>query len=508
MKRTVILTILDGWGIGSRDTSNPIHLVNPEHINSIKRGFPIGSLQASGISVGLPWGEEGNSEVGHLNLGAGKVLYQYYPKISIAIQEGTFFENQPLKKAFEHAKKNGSAVNILGLLGTGNVHSSFEHLQALLEFAKKEHVEKINLHLFTDGVDSAPQSAKELLAKLPRHTLASLSGRFFSMDRDNHWDRVEKAYRVLLGQGPITENIDTHIAETYDRNMSDEFIEPVLIGPDNRGIKDNDAIIFFDFRSDRIRQLSAAFIQKDFTYFHITPLKNCYIVTMARYSEAQGVPVAFEPDSIENPLGKVLADNNKTQFRIAESEKYPHITYFFNGTREKPFPGEFRLLIPSRRIGHLEEDPTMMAGEITNRAIEAIQEGIYDFILINYANSDMLAHTGNMGACKEAIRIIDDEVSKLAQHALARDAVLLITSDHGNMERVIDPYTGIPETKHNPNPVPVYLIAKEFARQNSDEKIHAAEKETIGILADIAPTLLHILGIPAPSVMTGRNLLA
>lgn len=507
MKRTIILAIVDGWGIGLHDGSNPIHLINPEHINTIKKSFPIGALQASGISVGLPWGEEGNSEVGHLSLGAGKVLYQYYPKISIAIQDKSFFENKALKQAFDHAKQNNSAVNILGLIGTGNVHSSFDHLVALLQFAEQEGIARVNLHLFADGVDSAPQSVQEMLAKLPPQYLASLSGRFFAMDRDNHWDRTEKAYRVLVGEGPQVENLEAYITSTYERGVSDEYIEPALVGAENKGIKDNDAIIFFDFRSDRIRQIASAFIQKGFNYFRTKPLQNLYIVTMARYNETFETPVAFEPDTVENPLAKILADNNKTQIRIAESEKYPHITYFFNGTKEKPYPGEFRLLIPSKRIGHLEEDPAMMATEITNRAIEAIQEGIYDFMLINYANSDMLAHTGNLSACKEAVKIIDAEIGKLMQAALAHDAVMIITSDHGNMERVVDPYTGVPETKHNPNPVPVYLIGKEFARQNSDEKIQNSEKETIGILADVAPTILQLIGIRKPDEMTGESLL-
>lgn len=507
MKRTILLVILDGWGIGLQDGSNPIHIVNPENINAIKHNYPLGALQTAGISVGLPWGEEGNSEVGHLNLGAGKVLYQYYPKISIAIQNKTFFENKTLKGAFAHAKEHGSAVNIVGLLGTGNVHSSFEHLQALLLFAEQEGVSKINLHLCSDGVDSAPQAVKELLAKLPQGMIASLSGRFFGMDRDNHWDRTEKAYRVLTGDGPITNDVNAHIAATYEKNLSDEYIEPTLVGPENRGIKDNDAVIFFDFRSDRTRQMTAAFIQKDFNYFKKKPLQNCHIVTMARYNETFDAPVAFEPDTVENPLGKILGENGKIQIRIAESEKYPHITYFFNGTKEQPFPGEFRLLIPSKQIGHVEEDPSMMASEITNRTIEAIQEGAYDFMLINYANSDMLAHTGSMSACKEAVKIIDKEIGKLMEAVLTHNAVMIITSDHGNIERVIDPYTGIPETKHNPNPVPIYLIGKEFARKNSEERIHDAEKTTIGILADVAPTILDLIGIRKPEEMTGQSLL-
>jgi 2,3-bisphosphoglycerate-independent phosphoglycerate mutase len=507
-KRTVILVVLDGWGIGRADESNAIHVVNPQNINYLKANFPAGVLQASGISVGLPWSEEGNSEVGHLNLGAGRIIYQYYPRITLAIREGDFFNNQALKAAFEHAKKNNSAVNLVGLLSGGNVHSSLEHLLALIEFAKKEKVDKLNFHLFTDGRDSPPESAMDLLAKLPKETkLASLSGRFYGMDREGHWDRTQKAYAVLVGEGPTTENIEDHLKKAYGRKLTDEFVEPVLIGPENRGIKDNDAVIFFNFREDRIRQITAAFVDKQFKNFPVKSFSNLYVATMTKYDDSFKVPVAFQPEKIEVCLAKVLQDNGKSQVRIAETQKYPHITYFFNGMREEPFKNEYRILVPSRTIVRQEEQPQMMAAEITTRALESIAENVFDFILINYANPDIIAHTGNYEACLQAVRVVDEQIGKLIKVVLEYNAILIVTSDHGNIERIFNPLTGVAETQHDPSPVPIYLVAKEFQRQKTQEEIIQSEKINTGILADVAPTILELMGIPKPKEMTGQSLL-
>jgi len=506
-KRTIILTILDGWGIGKADESNPIHVVNPQNINYLKANFPAGILQASGISVGLPWAEEGNSEVGHLNLGAGRIIYQYYPRITLAIHDASFFKNPALKNAFEHAKKYNSAVNLIGLLSEGNVHASFEHLVALVEFAKKENISKLNLHLFTDGRDSSPNSALELLARLPKEgKLASLSGRFYGMDREGHWERTQKAYSVLVGEGPITDNIENHIKKTYERKFSDEFVEPIRISAEG-SIKDNDALIFFNFREDRIRQIASAFINPQFKNFPTKSLNNLYIATMTQYDDEFKVPVAFPPEKIETCLGKVLSDKGKTQLRIAETQKYPHITYFFNGMREEPFKNEYRILIPSRSIIRQDEHPEMMANEVTTRAIESISEGVFDFILINYANSDIIAHTGNYKACLKAVRVIDEQIDQLVKTVLEHNAVLIITSDHGNIEKLFNPLTGLPETQHDPSPVPVYLVAKEFMRSRTEAEIRRSEKENTGILADVAPTILELMAISKPKEMTGQSLL-
>lgn len=506
-KRTVILTILDGWGIGESNESNPIHVVNPPNINYIKANFPSGSLQASGISVGFPWGEEGNSEIGHLNIGAGKIIYQNYPKISLAIRDKSFFKNPAIKKAFDHAKENNSAVNVIGLLSSGNVHSSLEHLDALIKWAKEENISKLNLHIFTDGRDSSPESAFELLQNIPKENLKSLSGRFYGMDREKYWDRTEKAYKVLIGDSEMTEDIKGHLQKTYDKNYNDEYIEPILIGPKNGGIKDNDSIIFFNFRNDRIVQISSCFIDKNFKSFPIKTFDNLCVVTMTKYDDSFNTPIAFPPETIDNPLGKILSDNEKTQLRLTETQKYPHITYFFNGMKEDPFKNEDRVLVPSRSVLRQDENPFMMAPEITAKAISAVKNNKYDFILINYANGDIIAHTGNYQACLEAVKIIDDQLGELTKAALENNAVLVITSDHGNMEKVLDPMTGLTETQHNPNPVPIYLVAKEFQGQRTESEIKEGEKVAVGVLADIAPTVLELMDVPEPTEMTGQSFL-
>lgn len=505
MKRTYILVILDGWGIGEKNESNPIYIANPETINFIKANFPAGAIQASGIAVGLPWEEEGNSEVGHLTIGAGKILYQHYPRISLAIDDGTFFENPALKQAFVHARKNNSAVHLIGLLTAGSVHASLKHLTALTEMAKKENNNQIYLHLFSDGVDSPPRSVLNLLEKLkiPPSTLA---GRYYAMNREENWDRTEKAYKILFGEGQSTQNLKEEIKKNYDRGIDDQFMPPLIIG-ESRLIKDNDALIFFNFREDSIRQLAEPFLNPDFKQFPIKPLNNIFAVTLTQYRENFRAAVAFPNETVTNPLGKVLADNQKIQLRIAETEKYAHVTQFFNGLREAPFPNEYRVLIPSQNVIHQEERPEMMAAAITDRAITAINEGGFDFILINYANPDIIAHTGNFQATVTAIKTVDRELNKLIKSVLGQNGVLIITADHGNAETLVDLKTGQIETKHNINPVPIYLIAKEFQRKKTDAEIARTESETIGILSDVAPTILELMKIPQPPEMTGQSLL-
>ncbi|HDH31494.1 MAG TPA: 2,3-bisphosphoglycerate-independent phosphoglycerate mutase [Candidatus Wolfebacteria bacterium] len=508
-KRTVVLAILDGWGIGRMDESNPIFTAKPPNIDYIKRNFPSGALQASGIAVGLPWGEEGNSEVGHLNLGSGKIVYQNYPKITLAIRDGSFFKNTAIKNAFEHVKKNNSRINFIGLLSKGNIHSSFEHLEALMKFAKQEGLsEMINLHLITDGRDSPPQSAIEMLTSLPKDKLASIAGRYYAMDRDKHWDRTQKAYQLLTGDGATTDDFETHIKNTYKKNLNDEYVEPVLINKSNsRYIKDGDAIIFFNFREDRMRQIVEPFIDDKFDKFPIKKFSNLYVSTMISYEDKFNVNVIFQKEKIENPLGKILADNQKSQFRVAETEKYAHITYFFNGQKEKPFKNEYRILIPSQNVIRHDEHPEMMAAEITSRVIGAIEDKGFDFILVNYANPDMVAHTGNYQASIQAVKITDEEIGKLKEVVLRHNAILIITSDHGNIERMFNPLTGAPETKHDPSPVPIYLIAKEYEKKKSEAKVKKSESEMIGVLADVAPTVLELMDIPKPKEMTGKSLL-
>ncbi len=514
-KPAVVLLILDGWGIGRKDYSNPIHVVQPKNIGALKATYRTGALQSSGIAVGLPWGEEGNSEVGHLTLGAGKVIYQHFPKITLAIKDGTFFKNRALLGATAHALANGSALHFAGLLTAGKVHASLDHLAALVALAKKEGVGDVNLHLFSDGKDSPPKSLNDLIRRVETilkekrvGRIASISGRFYALDRDEHWGRTEKAYGALVGRAPIAENLSAKLAEHYRRGLGDEFMEPILIPPNPRPVRDGDALVFFDFREDSVRQIVGSFVLPDFDKFPTERFKHLYVATMTDYSEAFKVPIAFPNEIVSNPLGKILSDEGKLQLRIAETEKYAHVTYFFNGYRERPFPNEYRVLIPSRNVSSHDAAPEMMAREITTRVVESVKERGFDFILANLANADMVAHTGVYEASLTAVAIVDEAVGRIAEVCLENHTVLCITSDHGNIEQVVDPLTGRSETKHNPNLVPFYLVARGFERPKTETEIEAIEGEAVGILADVAPTILEILGIPKPPDMTGENLLA
>ena len=501
VKRTLVMVVLDGWGIGTRDSSNPIYVAETKYLDYIKRHYLAGTLQASGIAVGLPWGEEGNSEVGHLTIGAGKVLYQHYPRISLQIRDGTFFKNKVLLDAINHSQVKGSNLHLVGLLTEGNVHASLEHLQALIRLAAEEGVskDKLFLHLFTDGRDSAPQSAIGLLQKLGDVRVASISGRFYGMDRERV-DRVKASYDVIMGKtrpSKFTSPIGA-LEDFYKRSYTDEYIEPTLL--DQSGtIKDVDSVILFNFREERMRILAGLLNEGR--------QGDLYICSFTNYTEKIKFPVAFPPDKVTHPLGKVLADNNLTQLRVAETEKYAHVTFFFNGLQETPFPNEFRVLIPSRSVSSHDQFPEMRAVEITERAISALNEKGYNFILLNYANGDMVAHTGNFDAGVKAIKTIDEQIGILMKQVLNMDGVLVITSDHGNVEKMIDPGTGLPETKHDPSPVPIYVVAKEFERTKDDFDIRQIERENLGVLADVAPTVLELMGIPKGPDMVGISLL-
>jgi 2,3-bisphosphoglycerate-independent phosphoglycerate mutase len=501
IKRTVVMAVLDGWGIGRGDNSNPIHVANPQYLDYIKRHYLAGTIQASGIAVGLPWGEEGNSEVGHLTLGAGKVLYQHYPRISLLIRDGNFFKNEVLLQAVNHTQANDSNLHLVGLLTEGNVHSSLEHLQALLKLADEEGVsrDKLFLHLFTDGRDSSPQSALTLLSKLGQVKIATISGRFYAMDRERI-DRAKAAYDVIVGHAQPSHynSAKEAIEDFYKRNYTDEYIEPVLL--DQSGtIKSGDSVVFFNFREDRMRQLVSLFASNR--------EKDTYICTFTKYSDKIDFPAAFPPDKVINPLGKVLSDNGLTQLRIAETEKYAHVTFFFNGLHEPPYPNEFRVLIPSRNVSSHDQFPEMRAPEITERALAAISERGYNFILVNYANGDMVAHTGNFDAAVKAVKTVDEQIGILLKAIRNTDSVLIITSDHGNIERMMDPQTGLPETKHDLSPVPIYVVANEFERTKDDFETSKIEKENIGVLGDVAPTILELLDTPKPQEMMGISLL-
>ncbi|MBI4085825.1 MAG: 2,3-bisphosphoglycerate-independent phosphoglycerate mutase [Candidatus Liptonbacteria bacterium] len=506
MKRTVVLIILDGWGIGRNDASNPIHAVKPESFRMLEENFPTGSLQASGIGVGLPWGETGNSEVGHLTIGAGKVIYQYFPRITLGIQDKSFFENKALKDAFLHARKNNSGVNLVGLLTNANVHASIEHLQALLQMAEEQNVENVKLHLFADGKDSPPRSLEKFLKEIPIEKLSTLTGRYYAMDRTQNWQVTRRAYECMTDdRQPMTGDIEAEIKDNYARGISEEFLPPLRVGRDGT-VKDNDALIFFNFREDSIRQLAEAFIEKKFGKFPVKTFQNLYIATMTRYEEKFSVPVAYPPEAVEEPLGKILSDAGKTQLRLAETYKYAHVTYFFNGYRESVFKNEYRVFIPSLTAPHPDEHPEMMASAITDRLVQAIESRSFDFILANYANPDTIGHTGNFEAAVETIKVIDKEIGRVLKAGLNSETIIVISSDHGNVEEMLNPETGRMETQHDPNPVPVYLVAPEFKGRKFVNWKNLS-MEVTGVLSDIAPMILELMEIPQPKEMTGKSLL-
>ena len=506
MKKTFILVVLDGWGIGRNDESNPVYIANPKNFAWLNENFPVTSLQASGISIGLPWGEVGNSEVGHLTLGAGKILYQYYPKITMTIQDKTFFSNPALKDACAHARKNNSAVNFIGLLSRGNVHASLEHIQALLKMAEMEKIENVRLHLFADGKDTPPKTLELFLREIPKEKIATLTGRYYAMDRTKNWALTRIAYENLTGQaGSLVADARPTIEATYKRGLTEEYLPPLRLGED-KIIQENDALVFFNFREDSIRQLAESFIVKGFSEFPVKDFKNLYIATMTRYEERFGVPIICSSESIENPLGKVLSDAGKNQLHLAETYKYAHVTFFFNGYRELPFLNEYRTVIPSISTARVEEHPEMMAGPITDRLIDATESHGFDFILVNYSNPDTIAHTANYEAGLRAVEVIDKEIGRLLKVAINPDTVLIITSDHGNIEEMINPTTARPESQHDANPVPLYLIAPEFKGRKFTNWGNLSG-ETMGSLADVAPTILELMGIQKPPEMAGRSLL-
>ncbi len=522
MKKTKVLIILDGWGVGPSDDTNPIYRSRKPTIDYVKKNYPMMSLQAAGIAVGLPWGEPGNSEVGHLTLGAGRVIYQHYPRISLAVRNGEFFKNPALNEAFDYSKKNNTNVHILGLLSSGNVHSSYEHLQALIKLASSKKPVNVYFHLFTDGRDSAPQSGRDLvkkfLAELEKSEvgkLASLSGRYYALDRTKNWENTKQIYDLLAkGKAKIEPDVDKIFNLYYDRKLSDSYIEPTLIADPQKPeefplIKDGDSLIFFDFREDSIRQIAASFAVKDFADFERLPLQNLKITTMTEYDPNFNVAVAFRPQKIEKTLTAVLDEKGLKQLKIAETEKYYHLTFFFNGLSEKVFSNEFRILIPSRETPRPDDAPEMRAAEITNRLISALQERTYDFIAVNYANPDTLAHTGNYQATIKAIEIIDEQLKQVLRAAEEVDATLFITSDHGNAEKLYDAATGEIETNHNNNPVPFYLIDNELklTKERNEEEIYSLEQTTGGVICDVAPTILELMDIPLPKEMSGKSLM-
>ncbi len=515
----VVLVILDGWGISQNNKGNAIREANLPTIEKLDKFYPKIALQASGISVGLPWGECGNSEVGHMTIGAGKIIYQNMPRISLAIQNGEFFQNEALLKAMKNAKDKKTSLHLMGLLGKGSVHSHSDHIYALLEMAKNQKMEKVYLHIFTDGRDSemtsGVQKIQELQKKLKQlgvGEIATVSGRYFAMDRNNNWDRVEKAYNAMVkGEGEKISDPIKYLEASYKKKIFDEYIEPACIetkgGKFEGGIQDGDSVIFFNFREDRARQITKAFVLPGFEKFKRDYMKKLYFTTMVQYEESLPVEIAFPPVKTVECLGRVLSKNNLKQLRISETEKFAHVTYFFNVGNEETYPQEDRTIINSNsKVARFDEAPEMMAEEITKKVLAALEKDKYSFILINYANSDIIAHTGNEKATIKALETVDECLARLVPAVLEKNGSLLITSDHGNAEELINTRTGEVDTEHSSNPVPLWYIT---SKNHQERKVKNDEDLKVeGFLSDIAPTILEILGIPKPAEMTGESLLS
>jgi len=505
MNKKVILMILDGWGKSPDPKVSAIDNANVPFINSLYSKYPNAQLRTDGLNVGLPEGQMGNSEVGHMNLGAGRIVYQDLAKINLAVAHNSMKEELPLINAFTYAKENNKAVHFLGLVSDGGVHSHTSHLRSLIDASQNFGLEKVFVHAFTDGRDVDPKSGITYIENLENYIkntsvkLASIVGRYYAMDRDKRWERIKVAYDLLVnGKGKPVSNSNLAISESYQNNITDEFINPIVKVDSNNNpiatIQNDDVVIFINFRTDRGRELTEALSQKDFHEFNMHKL-DLYYVTMTNYDDTyNNVHVIYDKDNITETLGEVLEKNNKTQIRIAETEKYPHVTFFFSGGREIPFRGETRILRNSPKVATYDLQPEMSAFELKDALIPELKEGKVDFVCLNFANGDMVGHTGIMEAAIKACEAVDDCVKEVVEVALANNYTTIIIADHGNCETMINP-DGSPNTAHTTNPVPIILVDKELKNIND------------GVLGDLAPTILELMGIEKPEVMTGKSLL-
>lgn len=524
--KPLVLIILDGWGIAPPSRANAITLANTPHWDALVRSYPLWSLQAAGEAVGLTWGEMGNSEVGHLSIGTGRIIFQSLPRISHAVADGSFFNNQVLIKACQSAKQNNRAVHIIGLFSPGGVHSFYEHGLAVLELAKQQGVEKIFFHPILDGRDTPYRSGHEYITKLVNQIqqlgigkIASITGRYWAMDRDNRWDRTQKAYEAIVnGRADQTaEDPIQAVVASYDKNINDEEFAPTVItekGQPVATINSGDSVIFFNFRADRMRQIVTALALPGFNKFQPWQyIKDLNIVTMTEYVRDLPVNVAFSPEDITNTFADVLSEAGLSQLHIAETEKYAHVTYFFNGAREQPHTGEDQILIPSPRVASYDQQPQMSALLITDKVLQEISAQHYDAMVINFANADMVSHTGDLQASIKAIETIDDCLGQIVEAVLAYGGVCLITADHGNAEQLFDPLTGQIDKEHSRVPVPCLLIGKQWLGKTAMAGLpltnpkDLSQIQSSGILADVAPTILKILGLRRPSEMSGRSLI-
>ncbi|MGG2085872.1 2,3-bisphosphoglycerate-independent phosphoglycerate mutase [Priestia aryabhattai] len=507
-KKPVALIILDGFALRDEDKGNAVTHAKKPNFDRFWNEYPHATLQASGEAVGLPEGQMGNSEVGHLNIGAGRIVYQSLTRVNVAIREGEFEQNETLVAAVKHAKEKGTNLHLFGLLSDGGVHSHIEHLYALLRLAKSEGLEKVYIHGFLDGRDVAPQSAetylKELNEKIEEYgvgEIATLSGRYYSMDRDKRWERVEKSYRAMVyGEGPSYTSAEECVKDSYENGIYDEFVLPSVITKEDGSpvatIQDEDAVIFYNFRPDRAIQISNTFANEDFRSFDRGEKhpKNLHFVCLTHFSETVDGYVAFKPINLDNTLGEVLSQNNLKQLRIAETEKYPHVTFFMSGGREAEFPGETRILIDSPKVATYDLKPEMSAYEVTDALLSEIEGDKQDAILLNFANPDMVGHSGMLEPTVKAIETVDECLGKIVDAILAKGGTAIITADHGNADEVIT-LEGNPMTAHTTNPVPV-IVTKQGLELRED-----------GILGDLAPTMLTLLDVAQPKEMTGKTLI-
>ena len=506
-KKLTMLMILDGFGINENEKANAVKLAKMPNWNKIMRQNPNTTISTSGLDVGLPEGQMGNSEVGHTNIGAGRIVYQELTKITKSIEDGDFFTIPEFTEAIENCRKYNSNLHILGLVSDGGVHSHIRHLYGLLEMAKRRDFENVFVHCFLDGRDTPPASAEGYIAELEEKMkekgvgkIASIAGRYYAMDRDKRWDRVKKCYDALVfGEGNKATSATIAIEDSYQKEVFDEFVEPTVICNGDTPIatiNEHDSVIFFNFRPDRAREITRAIVDPDFKEFETKKMET-YFVCFTSYDETMpNVKIAFKKEPLVNTFGEVVSKHGLTQLRIAETEKYAHVTFFFNGGEEKQYPGEDRILVPSPKVATYDLQPEMSAPEVTEKVVEALNSDKYDVIILNYANPDMVGHTGSLPAAIKAVETIDECVQKVVDAILAHDGTLIITADHGNCEQMIDYKTGEPHTAHTTNPVPLILVTK-----NDKLRVHS------GKLADLAPTMLEILGIDKPVEMTGESIL-
>jgi 2,3-bisphosphoglycerate-independent phosphoglycerate mutase len=500
--KPLAIIIMDGFGISPEMKGNAIAKANKPNLDKIWKNYATTTLGSSGLAVGLPRGQMGNSEVGHLNIGGGRIVYQDYTRISLAVEQGTIGQNSVLLEAMEKAGRG--KLHLIGLVSDGGVHSHNTHLYALLEMARKKGLQRVYVHAILDGRDVPPRSAltyiqelEDKLEQIGTGKVATISGRYYTMDRDKRWDRVETAYLCLTkGEGFKAETAKTAIENGYERGENDEFQKPTVV--DSTGlVESGDGIIFFNFRPDRAREITRAFVDKDFKDFPREIVRVDY-TSMTQYDATLKIPVAFPMQNLDDTLGLVMSQAGLHQLRIAETEKYAHVTYFFNGGKEQPNIKEDRVLIPSPKVATYDLQPEMSAYEVTDEVVKRIDSGIYDFIVLNFANPDMVGHTGIYEAAVRAVEVVDDCVGKIVDKILIAGGGVLLTADHGNAEKMVDEITGQPHTAHTTNPVPFTLITNDCIEYRLRED---------GILADVAPTALELLHVPKPKAMTGRTLI-